>query len=88
MRLLHSVADLRHERVLDAARETSSSSASESGGLDLINNPIGSVQQNVLSLVPVSLITVKNRSQFGLRPKVPKYITLRSAPSMYGVSSL
>ena len=53
-----AVGDLRHEGVLEPARETRTASASETRLLDLVNNPVWAVKENILSLMPVTLNSI------------------------------
>ena len=51
---LPSVAHFWHERVFEARRETSSSSSSESTGLDLVDTPIVPHRDDFFRLMPIS----------------------------------
>ena len=52
-----AVGHLRHEGVLEAARETCTATTSETRLLNLVNNPVWTVKENVLRLMPVTLNT-------------------------------
>ncbi len=59
---------LRHEGVFESRGETGAAAAPEPRELNLIDDPIGSIGDDVLGAMPVAL------SEWG--------VTLRSAPSM------
>jgi hypothetical protein len=53
-----AVGNLRHEGVLETARETCTTSATETGLFDLVNDPVWAIQKDVLGLMPVTLYSI------------------------------
>lgn len=51
-----SVRHFGHERVLESTRETSATTAAQARFLDLVNNPVVSVGEDLLGLMPVSAL--------------------------------
>lgn len=51
-----AIAGLVHEAPLHASREASSTSPTQARNFDLIENPVDSLQKNLLSFVPVATL--------------------------------
>ena len=50
-----TIGNLGHEGVFKSGGETSTTTTAQTRLLDLVNNPIGSVKKDLLSLVPITL---------------------------------